>query len=68
MMARARNFNTLFKPGPFSAPTPEKEKSKAMQTIEGKLMVAIKVFFTILYQLKLIEPQDGYWLVVYWFV
>jgi len=44
---RARSFNTLFKAGTFSssssAPTPEKEKSKAMQTIEGKLMVAIKV-------------------------
>jgi hypothetical protein len=42
---RARSFNTLFKAGAFNsgAPTPEKEKSKAMQTIEGKLMVAIKV-------------------------
>jgi hypothetical protein len=41
---RARSFNTLFKAGgTFTTPTPEKEKSKAMQTIEGKLMVAIKV-------------------------
>jgi len=39
---KSRNL-TIFKSSPFGNPTPEKEKSKAMQTIEGKLMGAIKV-------------------------
>lgn len=38
---KSRNLN-LFKFSTFSSAAPEKEKSKAMQTIEGKLMVAIK--------------------------